>query len=397
MTLKRIPSRQLDLGSVQSFEPLPEEPAGNQITVREGWLKAGTSIILKLVQTTVGFNPITNPSNVRWDLVYLDAVGVVTVVAGTEVANTSPEFTGVPTPPNLSFPVAYVKITETGAVIVAVSDITDLRPKFHIMEDHTYANVYAITNTEDYNTGLGKLSAATEAAATFVGRSGPLDNSPTYSNNFAINNGDSVELACGKLSAAVETNAGDINTIAAAILNRLYRTGEIKFTMEASEPTGWLFLNGRTLGNPTSGADVASNEVEDLFNIVKTLPGNTGSENFATGDTVTMVDARQRVPIVKAASGGASALGGIGGVFDHTHTVSHSHTINNHTHNINITTSGPSGLRTVYDGVDQVAVPIHTHNVVGSTTGTSGNTSTAAPTSSSNNQAYFVTNCLIKI
>lgn len=397
MTLKRIPSRQLDLGSVQSFEPLPEEPAGNQITVREGWVKAGTTILFKLVQTTVGFNPIANPANVRWDLVYLNATGIVNVAAGTEVANTSPEFTGVPAPANLNYPVAYVKVTETGAVIVEGSDITDLRPNWHIMENQTYANTYAINNTDEYNTCHGKLSAAVEAEAAFGGRTGPLDAMPAYANTFAIANGDKLNVACGKLSAVAETQDGDISTIEAAILNRLYRTGELKFTLEAAEPTGWLFLDGRTLGNPTSGADVATAEVEDLFNIIKTLPGNTGAEDFALGDTVTMVDARQRVPIVKAASGGASTLGATGGVFDHTHIVSHSHTINNHTHNINIVSSGPSGLRTVYDGVDSVAVPTHTHNVIGTTTGTSGSTSTDAPTSSSNNQAYFVTNCLVKI
>jgi len=139
MVLPVIPRRQLDLGAIQFFEPVPEVPAGNQIRIRPGWISVSSSgpnrLYEKDWQITVGFLPVSGSSRVRWDLAYLDKTGTVHVLQGVEQVVGASEFTGAPAiPRDEAFPVAYVKIDETGAVLIDSPDITDIRPKFHFWE-----------------------------------------------------------------------------------------------------------------------------------------------------------------------------------------------------------------------------------------------------------------------
>lgn len=57
---------------------------------------------------------------------------------------------------------------------------------------------------------------------------------------------------------------------------------------DSTAPAGWLFLNGDTIGDVGSGATHTGAQYETLFNIVKNEPPNTGSEDWASGDTVTL-------------------------------------------------------------------------------------------------------------
>ena len=76
-----------------------------------------------------------------------------------------------------------------------------------------------------------------------------------------------------------------------------YLVGEIKQGLFLSVPQGWLSLNGETIGNASSSADNASDDYEELFDIVKTLPPNLGTESWAANDSVTLPDARGRALI----------------------------------------------------------------------------------------------------
>lgn len=60
----------------------------------------------------------------------------------------------------------------------------------------------------------------------------------------------------------------------------------------ATAPTGWLLAKGETIGNLTSGATYAAEDLETLFDIVKLNYGNAGTEVFANGDTVNLPDPR---------------------------------------------------------------------------------------------------------
>ncbi len=83
-------------------------------------------------------------------------------------------------------------------------------------------------------------------------------------------------------------------------------TGDIKMTIRASQ-TGWLLCNGDTIGNAASGADHADADLEDLFNFVKAVAPNAGSEIFGNGDTVALPDMRGLYPVGMPAGG---TLGG---------------------------------------------------------------------------------------
>lgn len=167
----------------------------------------------------------------------------------------------------------------------------------------------------------------------------------------------------------------------------------------STAPSGYLPLKGETMGNAASGATHASSDYEALFNIIKNVTPNAGSEVFGDGDTVTLMDTRRRVVVGKADSGDASTLGGTGGTFNHTHTVaSHTHGVGSHTHGVTITSGGPSiSVDSVGGGVDSVATSAHTHSVSGNTASANGVTAAASPSTDSDNQAYIVMMKIVKV
>ena len=113
----------------------------------------------------------------------------------------------------------------------------------------------------------------------------------------------------------------------------------------ATAPTGYLLCYGQTLGNASSGATEANDNYQALFDVIKAAYGNSGSEVFSNGDTVTLPDLRGRVVAGKDNMGGVSnnkltnfsgglngdVLGATGGSEKHqlieTQLPSHSHTV----------------------------------------------------------------------
>ena len=112
----------------------------------------------------------------------------------------------------------------------------------------------------------------------------------------------------------------------------------------ATAPTGYLLCYGQTLGNASSGATEADDNYQALFDVIKAAYGNSGSEVFSNGDTVTLPDLRGRVVAGQDDMGGVSAdnltnvagdglngdtLGATGGSENHvlttTQLASHSH------------------------------------------------------------------------
>lgn len=171
MTIKQIPSRQLDLGPLQHFDVQPESPPGNQVIVQAGWLKNEKVLIVKAQQTTVAFLPTASTNQVRWDLVYLDLLGNANVLSGVDQPSSVPEFTGAPDPPPYSYPLAYIMVHEAGAVTVIEGDITRLRPQFNFLFDSDYSNTYCISAGDKPHTAIGKLSQEVEHHQAYTGKS----------------------------------------------------------------------------------------------------------------------------------------------------------------------------------------------------------------------------------
>lgn len=142
-------------------------------------------------------------------------------------------------------------------------------------------------------------------------------------------------------------------------------TGTIWMFAGSSSPTGWLLMDGKTVGKIGSGAYYTGEDYRDLFGIVKGCYPNAGTEDFDAGNTVALPDARQRMPLGKAESGTGSTLGAVGGSVDHSHTVdshlhsggSHTHTVNSHDHTITHTHTVNSHDHTL--GSHQHDLPFH--------------------------------------
>jgi len=142
-----------------------------------------------------------------------------------------------------------------------------------------------------------------------------------------------------------------------AQVNGLAPTGSIKAYLGSSAPSYWLFLDGLTIGNASSGGTGRANaDTETLFTLlwnsmtdteapVSGGRGGSASADFAANKTITLPDARGRVLAGTDMGGGASSrltsgvsgvdgttLGASGGsqyMKQHNHTatqVAHTHT-----------------------------------------------------------------------
>lgn len=87
-------------------------------------------------------------------------------------------------------------------------------------------------------------------------------------------------------------------------------TGDTRTTMRRTAAAGWTFLDGLTIGDVGSGADFEGAEYEDLFELLKDVTPNLGTEVWATGGVVYKPDAQNRDIL------GWSLMSNLGGVED---------------------------------------------------------------------------------
>lgn len=155
-----------------------------------------------------------------------------------------------------------------------------------------------------------------------------------------------------------------------------YNTGDVLLTIEASQPSGWLFCDGKTMGSSSSGAVYASTSYEALFSFVWANLSNTWAPIYNSGGSpvsrganaaadwasnyrLALPDYRGGALVVKDNLGGSSAnritdanadaLGGRGGAETVTLTVdqipAHNHRLRTYARAID--GSGSEGDRTV--------------------------------------------------
>lgn len=92
-------------------------------------------------------------------------------------------------------------------------------------------------------------------------------------------------------------------------------TGDARWTLRATEASGWVWLNGRTMGHTGSGAALQGTDYQALFELVKTMAPNAGTETWGV-DTVTQPNATKRILVMRDTTAGDTdydALGETGG------------------------------------------------------------------------------------
>lgn len=226
---------------------------------------------------------------------------------------------------------------------------------------------------------------------------------------------------------AVEISIDDITDIRSRF--HFFETtppGVVQMFMGGTAPLGWLFCrDGITIGNGSSGATFAGEIARDLFEILKVLPFNTGTEVFDNGDTVKVPDMRGRGPMgFETADPLFGTLGANGGSVEvdtsHIHDLnSHTHGIGSHTHSISSDGAHAHGGATQgadFAGPNQLdgnnGPKEHTHVITsdgahthGGATGASGGTSdpaigdtaTGGDSTQSIVQPYLTVNFIIKL
>ncbi len=135
----------------------------------------------------------------------------------------------------------------------------------------------------------------------------------------------------------------------------IWVSGDTKWSLRTTNHSGWLIMDGKTVGNIGSGADYENAYYKELFDVIKFASPNSGSEVFDDGDTVVIPDMRGRGPVGADNMGGVSAnvltapfapnrdvLGGNIGEESHLLTGQESG-IQAHLHNIPLSPGGGGG------------------------------------------------------
>lgn len=148
-----------------------------------------------------------------------------------------------------------------------------------------------LSNTGTANVQLdssGNTTVADLTANSVTAQSVTLSNNLTVNGNTTIGNASSDTVTFNATVSGSNFEAGII--------------GEMRMWSTGTAPTGWLICNGDTIGAVGSGATHESASYSQLFDVIKGssgagLYGNTGTESFASGNTVKLPDFRGRMPI----------------------------------------------------------------------------------------------------
>ena len=155
------------------------------------------------------------------------------------------------------------------------------------------------------------------------------------------------------ITTALTAAGGSAN---ANYLDGAWLVGDVRVTGRATPAQGWVFLAGQTVGNGSSGATLAGDQYEALFDLAKSWSGNSSSAVFANGATVSLPDMRGRSLYGADNMGGSSAnritaaaADTLGGAFGTEKVTLSKSQMPSHTHGMN--TKGDHGHTMGYDGI----------------------------------------------
>lgn len=170
------------------------------------------------------------------------------------------------------------------------------------------------------------------------------------------NGTDYVRLAAGTSGQILQTNGTGANPSWAT--STAIATGSVHMYIGTTAPSGWLILNGDTIGSAASAATQANDNYETLFTLfwnsmadseapVSSGRGASAAADWAANKTITMPDGRGRAIIGTGTGSGLTARthGDTDGAETHTLTEAE---LASHRHSVySINTTGASGRNIV--------------------------------------------------
>jgi hypothetical protein len=119
------------------------------------------------------------------------------------------------------------------------------------------------------------------------------------------------------------TQATIEKTFEAELVYRLlFPVASVIMSMSPTTPSGFLPLDGSTIGSGASAATYKGEKYRDLFNILKNAEPNAGTEDFDSNNVVIIRDVKGKVPV--ALDSGVTIvnkIGKIGGDLNHDHNI----------------------------------------------------------------------------
>lgn len=224
--------------------------------------------------------------------------------------------------------------------------------------DWTTATDYVVNDlVYDSGTGFAYICVVDHTSGTFA-----TDYSSAYWEIFASSGGVShsaigLTIAQAASASAVRTAIGTVigtDVLApdgdGSSLTGIEGSivGEVRTVLLASAPSGWLLLDGSTIGDSSSGADFADDalyvdlftalwdNLDNAYAAVSSGRGASAAADFAAHKTLTLPDGRGRSPLGAGTGSGLTArtLGAFDGEEDHTLTAGESG-LPAHSHNFN--------------------------------------------------------------
>lgn len=127
------------------------------------------------------------------------------------------------------------------------------------------------------------------------------------------------------------------------VYESIIQTGFVIDYVGATAPSGWIFLNGSTIGSSSSGAARANSDTQSLYILlwnsftnanapVSGGRGATAAADFAANKTLTVPDSRGKVIVSKTSGGTFDNLGDSVGSETHLLTANELPIVSSHTH-----------------------------------------------------------------
>lgn len=359
--------------------------------------------------------PATNSKDFDGNTLILDADADTTIVASTD--------------DRIDFGLAGVNLFRMdGTVATPVNGLdwiaaaTGNRPALRARgSDSNFGMELQDSNSNEILALLGVASAVNEIkitnAATGVGPTMQPSGETNVPFNLLGTGTGQVQIGDAALKYPdADTKAGDALTTdgsAALTFESVPPVGSVTQYIGTTAPTGWLLLDGDTIGDSGSGATQTSADYQTLYELfwdsmadaqapVSTGRGGSAAADWAAGKTLTMPDARGRAAIGTGTGGGLTArthgdasLGAEDAiVVTHTHTDTFSVDSDGaHTHQLALGDGTADGVTRAVGNTndstasntttnqDAISAGAHTHALSGSvdSTGSSGTDANMPP------------------